>query len=200
MNPMPTVRQSLVERNTSETQIRLALRLTEGTPGSLTGSCGIGFLDHMLRAVCVHSGMDIELQMHGDLEVDCHHSAEDLGIAFGQPSGRRRGQEFPLPLRRVVRADGRESGPHRAGYLRPPLPCVRLCMEERARRRAGSVHDPRVLLRLLLFGGRDPAHDAAVRRNDHHKAEALFKSFARALQTASKLRTGGVLSTKGILC
>ena len=81
---MPTVRQSLVERNTSETQIRLALRLTEGTPGSLIGSCGIGFLDHMLRAVCVHGGMDIELQMHGDLEVDCHHSAEDLGIAFGQ--------------------------------------------------------------------------------------------------------------------
>ena len=81
---MPIVRQSLVERNTSETQIRLALRLTEGEPGSLAGSCGIGFLDHMLRAVCVHGGMEIELTMKGDLEVDCHHSAEDLGIAFGQ--------------------------------------------------------------------------------------------------------------------
>ena len=57
---MPIVRQSLVERNTSETQIRLALRLTEGEPGSLAGSCGIGFLDHMLRAGGVLGRMGVE--------------------------------------------------------------------------------------------------------------------------------------------
>ena len=86
---MPIVRQSFVERNTSETQIRLALQLTEGEPGSLAGSCGIGFLDHMLRAVCVHGGMEIELTMKGDLEVELPSFRRGPGhrLRAGVPAG-----------------------------------------------------------------------------------------------------------------
>ena len=198
---MPTVRQSLVERNTSETQIRLALRLTEGTPGSLTGRCGIGFLDHMLRAVCVHSGMDIELQMHGDLEVDCHHSAEDLGIAFGQAFRQAAGDKNSLcrygesfvPMdeslaRTVLDISGRPYLVFDCAWRNERVGGLDLCMI-REFFYAFSYSAGVTLHMTLLYG-----------ENDHHKAEALFKSFARALQTASKLRTGGVLSTKGILC
>lgn len=71
-----------IKRDTKETQIQLKLNL-DGT-GIFTGSSGIGFFDHMLTAFAVHGGFDIGLEMQGDLEVDGHHSVEDVGIVLGQ--------------------------------------------------------------------------------------------------------------------
>ena len=75
------MRVGKIQRNTRETQISLSWDL-DGE-GVYKGSCGVGFFDHMMQALCVHGGFDIELAMKGDLEVDCHHSIEDLGIVLG---------------------------------------------------------------------------------------------------------------------
>ena len=72
------MREKQIIRTTKETDINLTLNL-DGS-GTYNGTCGVGFFDHMLSAFCVHAGFDLDLKMKGDLEVDCHHSIEDLGI------------------------------------------------------------------------------------------------------------------------
>ena len=71
-----------ITRKTKETDIRLRWNL-DGT-GRYMGTCKVGFFDHMMQAFCVHGGFDMDLDMKGDLEVDCHHSIEDLGIVMGR--------------------------------------------------------------------------------------------------------------------
>ena len=78
------MRVGKIQRNTRETQISLSWDL-DGE-GVYKGSGGVGFFDHMMQALCVHGGFDIELAMKGDLEVDCHHSIEDLSL-LPLPSG-----------------------------------------------------------------------------------------------------------------
>lgn len=194
-------RQALVERNTGETQIRLELTITDGVPGKYTGSCGIGFLDHMLSAVCVHGGMDIKLEMSGDLGVDCHHSVEDLGIVFGRAFGRAAGDksgicrygEAYVPMdeslaRTVLDISGRPYLVFSCGWKNERVGALDLCMIKEFFY-AFSYSSGVTLHMQLLYGD-----------NDHHKAEALFKSFARALAAAAAPRSGGILSTKGTLC
>ena len=194
-------RQALVERNTGETQIRLELTITDGVPGKYTGSCGIGFLDHMLSAVCVHGGMDLKLEMSGDLGVDCHHSVEDLGIVFGRAFGRAAGDksgicrygEAYVPMdeslaRTVLDISGRPYLVFSCGWKNERVGALDLCMIKEFFY-AFSYSSGVTLHMQLLYGD-----------NDHHKAEALFKSFARALAAAAAPRSGGILSTKGTLC
>ena len=98
------VRVGKIGRNTKETQISLSWDL-DGE-GSYKGTCGVGFFDHMMHALCVHGGFDIDLTMKGDLEVDCHHSIEDLGIVLGMAlkealqdkGGIRRYGSFYIPM------------------------------------------------------------------------------------------------------
>ena len=98
------MRMGEIERNTKETQISLSWNL-DGE-GRYEGSCGVGFFDHMMQALCVHGGFDIQLAMKGDLEVDCHHSIEDLGIVMGMAlhqaledkGGIRRYGSFYIPM------------------------------------------------------------------------------------------------------
>ena len=98
------MRMGQIERNTKETQIMLSWNL-DGQ-GLYEGTCGVGFFDHMMQAFCVHGGFDIQLSMQGDLEVDCHHSIEDLGIvmgmalhqALGNKAGIRRYGSFYIPM------------------------------------------------------------------------------------------------------
>lgn len=75
------MRSAQVERETAETQIAVSLNL-DGT-GTFAGTTGIGFFDHMMNLLACHSGMDITLHVHGDLDVDTHHTLEDLAIVFG---------------------------------------------------------------------------------------------------------------------
>ena len=98
------MRVGKIERNTKETRISLSWNL-DGE-GSYQGTCGVGFFDHMMHALCVHGGFDIDLAMKGDLEVDCHHSIEDLGIVLGMAlkealqdkGGIRRYGSFYIPM------------------------------------------------------------------------------------------------------
>ena len=76
------MREKQIIRTTKETDINLTLNL-DGS-GTYNGTCGVGFFDHMLSAFCVHAGVDLDLNMKGDLEVDCHHSIEDLGIVLAK--------------------------------------------------------------------------------------------------------------------
>ena len=98
------MRQGKVERNTKETQIAVELDL-DGT-GKADISTGVGFLDHMLTLLAVHSFMDLKVRAKGDLEVDCHHTVEDVGIALGQA---------------IAQALGDKKGIHRYGSFLLPM-------------------------------------------------------------------------------
>ncbi len=196
------MRTATVSRATKETDIRLTLTLLPaGQTGKFSGSSGIGFLDHMLTALCLHGDMNLDLTMTGDLAVDGHHSVEDLGIALGDALRNalqsdttpvcRYGTAF-VPMdeslaRAVLDLSGRPylvfdaAFDHRlVGTLETDL--VREFFY------AFAVHSGTTLHLTLLAGG-----------NDHHKIEALFKAFARALSQAFQPKAGDLLSTKGVL-
>mgnify|MGYP000781991571 CR=1 FL=1 len=192
------MRTAEIKRKTKETDIELRLTL-EG--GERRIDTGIGFFDHMLNSFAVHSGFGLTLTCKGDLEVDGHHSVEDCGIALGQALAQcvgdkagiaRFGQAF-VPMDEALGfcaldISGRPYLVFDCAWRNERVGGLDLCMI-REFFYAFSYSAGVTLHMTLLYG-----------ENDHHKAEALFKSFARALRTASRLRTGGVLSTKGILC
>ena len=78
------MRYACITRNTRETQITMSLELDRVGAGALEGTSGVGFFDHMLNSFCVHGGFYIKLDMSGDLNVDCHHTIEDVGIVLGK--------------------------------------------------------------------------------------------------------------------
>lgn len=193
------MRTASIERHTSETEIRLSLKL-DGT-GSVSVDTGLGFFDHMLTALAKHGRLDLELACVGDLHVDDHHTIEDCGIALGQALdqalGERRGiRRFAhayAPLdealaRVVVDLSGR------------PAPVVDLGFR---RSRIGDVATENLthFLQSLAIAGRMALHVDVLRgENDHHRAEAAFKALALALKEAVA-RTGhdDIPSTKGLL-
>ena len=192
------MRQATVTRATKETTISLAVKL-DGQ-GCFSGSCGIGFLDHMLDALAVHSGIDLSLEMTGDLQVDCHHSVEDLGIVLGQAFARALGQErkivrygsFYIPMDEALAfcsldISGRPYLVFDAAFQNQQVGALDCCMVGEFFR-AFSMHAGITLHLRLLYG-----------ENDHHKIEALFKAFAHALQIAITPREAGQLSSKGAL-
>lgn len=196
------MRRARIDRRTTETQIRLTLNL-DGT-GKYKISTGIRFLDHMLELVTRHGGFDMTIEATGDLDVDEHHTVEDVGIAMGEA---------------VLAAIGTKRGINRAGYfLMPmdetlavaavdlsgrPFPVVDLSKVKAAR-----VGDLPVELVQDFFEGFANAARANVHvkvlygRSSHHQIEATFKAFARALRVAcSKDRrlARTLPSTKGLL-
>lgn len=191
------MRECTVKRETSETQIALTLNL-DGV-GRFRGTSGIGFFDHMLSAFAVHSGFDISLEMKGDLEVDCHHSLEDLGIVLGQAFAQlcdknsvQRYGSFYIPMDEALAfcaldISGRPFLVFDAAFTNPSVGAFDCCMAGEFFR-AFAVNAGVTLHLRALYG-----------ENDHHKLEALFKAVAHALQAASRLREGGVLSSKGVL-
>lgn len=192
-------RQATIHRQTSETDIQIALTL-DGS-GQHEISTGIGFLDHMLTAVAVHGLFDLTVKATGDLHIDSHHTIEDtaivLGKAFDQALGDRKGinrvGHAYVPMDEALGfvaldISGRPYTIFQATWSTPaigqfPTDLVEHFFETFA------VHS-----RLTL-------HARVDGRNDHHKAEALFKALARALRTAVDLdpRRVNVASTKGSL-
>jgi len=194
-------RRAVVERQTGETSVRVELNL-DGR-GVAEVATGIGFLDHMLHALARHGLFDLVVQATGDLRVDEHHTAEDVAIvlgraldgALGDRAGIRRMAHAFVPLdealalvavdiggRGYAVVDAALAGP-RLGTLDADL--VRHFFETLAREGRINVH-------ARVMAG----------ENDHHKAEALFKALARALDQATQLdeRLGGTVpSTKGTL-
>lgn len=191
------MRNSTVKRTTKETQIELSLNL-DGS-GSFSGTSGIGFFDHMLHAFAVHGGFDLTLQMQGDLEVDGHHSVEDLGIVLGQAFAQtvdknqiNRFGSFYVPMDEslafcALDVSGRPFLVFDAEFTNPMVGELDCCLVEEFFR-AFAMNSGITLHIRLEYG-----------KNDHHKIEAIFKAVAHALQQAVQLRDGTVLSSKGVL-
>ena len=195
------MRTAVVRRHTKETRIEGRLAI-EGR-GRYEVSTGIRFLDHMLELFTRHGGFDLKLKAAGDLDVDQHHTVEDVGIVLGQlfskALGGRRGINragyFVLPMDETLAAVALDLGG------RPALVYKDLV-------RARRVGDFQAELAEDFFGGFASQAGANVHvrvlygRSSHHKLEAVFKCFARALRYACSKdkRLGGQLpSTKGLL-
>ncbi len=194
-------RSASLRRTTQETDIRLRLNL-DGR-GRYRVATGIRFLDHMLELWARHGGFDLEVQARGDLDVDQHHTVEDVGLVLGQA---------------VRQALGSKKGINRAGYFVMPmdetlaLAAVDLSgrpyLVLQAPLRARYVGDLQTELVEDFFQGFATAAGANVHlkvaygRSTHHQVEALFKAFARALRYACS-RDGRLRrqlpSTKGLL-
>ena len=193
-------RRAEIERKTAETQISIKLNLDgEGTCDIATG---IGFLDHMLTLLAKHSFMDLTVKAKGDLEVDSHHTVEDIGIVLGEA------------LREAL---GDKAGIHRYGNCFIPMDetLAQVCLDFSGRPflvfgaeipkillgnydtemteeffRAVAMHCGLTLHIRVLYGS-----------NVHHIIEAIFKAFARAVAEAAAVdpRVKGVISSKGVL-
>lgn len=193
-------RRAEIERKTAETQISIKLNLDgEGTCDIATG---IGFLDHMLTLLAKHSFMDLTVKAKGDLEVDSHHTVEDIGIVLGEA------------LREAL---GDKAGIHRYGNCIIPMDetLAQVCLDFSGRPflafgaeipkiqlgnydtemteeffRAVAMHCGLTLHIRVLYGS-----------NVHHIIEAIFKAFARAVAEAAAVdpRVKGVMSSKGVL-
>lgn len=192
------MRMGQIERNTRETRISLSWNL-DGE-GRYEGSCGVGFFDHMMQALCVHGEFDIQLSMEGDLEVDCHHSIEDLGIVMGMAlhraledkAGIRRYGSFYVPMDEALGfcaldVSGRAFLVFDTEYANSSVGTLDCCMVKE-------------FFRALAFQAGLTLHlKTLYGENDHHKIEALFKAFAHALKEAVTRTGEGVLSSKGVL-
>ena len=195
------MRKAKLHRKTAETEIRIALAI-EGR-GKYEVSTGIHFLDHMLELFTRHGGFDLKLGALGDLDVDQHHTVEDVGIALGEA--------FDHAL-------GNRRGILRAGYFLMPMDETlglaavdfggRAVAVVQTKVRATRVGDLQAELVSDFFegfarGARANVHARVLYgRSSHHKIEALFKAFARALRAACwrDRRMARLLpSTKGLL-
>jgi imidazoleglycerol-phosphate dehydratase len=195
------VRRGVVDRQTTETSI--AIRLDLDGRGRYDVRTGIRFLDHMLELFARHGGFDLKVRAAGDLDVDQHHTVEDLGIALGEA---------------VDRGLGSRRGINRAGYFVMPmdesLGIVAIDLSGRAqavvdlRLRVQKVGDLQSELVNDFFegfarGARGNVHlKVLYGRSSHHQVEALFKAFGRALRVAcsrDKRLLKVMPSTKGLL-
>lgn len=192
------MRTAEVIRRTRETDVQVRLNL-DGT-GRTEISTGIGFFDHMLTALGVHAGFDLMVKVKGDLEVDCHHTIEDSGIVLGQALLKALGE---MPVTRYGSAFipmDEALGFVALDISRRPF-LVFQC--EFSSDRIGGMDTQMVeeFFRSFAFQAGITLH-ARVEygKNDHHKAEALFKALAHSLKTAvAPLEGKAVLSTKGVL-
>jgi imidazoleglycerol-phosphate dehydratase len=195
------VRTAEVERNTKETRIRVRLDL-DGT-GAARLASGIPFLDHMLDQLARHALIDLEIEAKGDLEIDAHHTVEDIGITLGQAfaraigdkAGVRRFGHAYVPLdealsRVVIDFSGRPGLEYHVPFTRALIGEFDVDLVHEFFQ--GFVNHAQVTLHVDNLRG----------DNAHHQCETIFKAFARALRMASERdpRTqGAVPSTKGSL-
>jgi imidazoleglycerol-phosphate dehydratase len=195
------VRRAVIDRRTTETQIKIRLAL-DGR-GTYDVRTGIRFFDHMLELFARHGGFDLHIDARGDLDVDQHHTVEDVGIAIGEA---------------VAKALGDRRGINRAGYFVMPMDETLAVAAIDLGGRPHTVVDLQVPIERVgdlqvelvedFFAGFAIAARANVHlkvlygRSNHHKVEAVFKAFARALRVAvaKDKRLARLLpSTKGLL-
>jgi len=198
---MPQPRLGHVRRQTRETCVEVTLNL-DGS-GRAEIATGIGFLDHMLDSLARHSRFDLTLKAEGDLHVDQHHTAEDVGISLGQAldgalgerKGIRRFGDATVPLDEALSQVAIDLGGRPFSSINLPFKghtIGGLSTEMIPHLLQSFASDGRFALHVRLLAG----------ENDHHRAEATFKALARALDDATRLdpRLGQVVpSTKGVL-
>ena len=190
-----------ISRKTNETDIRLSLSLDGAGDGTRT--TGVGFFDHLLDAVARHGGLDLDVQVQGDLETGPHHTVEDTGIALGQAIDQALGDRagitrfghavVPMDEARASAAVDISGRPF-TSFDAPGLPQASIAdfdsdlAEEFFRAVANNA---KLTLHVRVEAG----------TNAHHMVEASFKAFARALRAATAIdpNASGVPSTKGLL-
>ncbi len=189
-------RHSLVERNTKETQIRVFVDLDDFFPSEI--NTGIGFFDHMLDQIATHAGIGLKIQAKGDLQVDDHHTIEDVGLALGKA---------------LKKALGDKRGIGRFGFVLPMDECLAQCALDLSNRpylvfdaqfkyqKVGDMSTEMVehFFRSLSQTLGCTLHLKTTGDNDHHRVESLFKVFARALRQALEIKGNEVVSSKGVL-
>ena len=191
-------REATVERSTKETEVRVHL-VVDGD-GSATAETGIPFFDHMLAQLGTHARWTLEIRARGDLEVDAHHTVEDVGIAVGQA---------------LAEALGDKAGVRRFGHASVPLDEALVEVSLDLSGRPFVTHE--VPVPAEMVGTYDPGltedfvrafataagmtlHARLIAgRSPHHVVEAEFKAMARALADACRVDGGGTPSTKGTL-
>lgn len=193
-------RKAIIDRQTAETKIQLTLNL-DGK-GKADVKTGVGFLDHMLTLLAKHAVVNLKVKAKGDLEVDQHHTVEDVGICLGQAihkalgerAGIRRYGHFTLPMDETLATAAIDLGGRFALVFQADFPSAKIgdfdseLVEEFWRAVAANAL---CNLHILVHYG----------RNSHHISEAIFKATARALRMAAESdpRMTGVPSTKGTL-
>lgn len=196
-----TARTASIRRDTEETRIGLTLDL-DGT-GRAAIATGVPFFDHMLTQIARHGLIDLDLQADGDLEVDAHHTVEDVGIVLGQGVAKAVGDKRGIgryghayvPLdeslsRVVIDFSGRPGLFYRVDYVRPRIGDFDVDLLREFFQ--GFVNHAQVTVHLDNLRG----------ENAHHQAETLFKAFGRALRAAvtpDPRMAGQIPSTKGSL-
>jgi imidazoleglycerol-phosphate dehydratase len=197
----PTARSARVERNTKETQIRVAIDLDGSGKADL--QTGVPFLDHMLDQLARHGMMDVMVHAQGDLHIDAHHTVEDIGITLGQAfrqavgdkAGINRYGHAYVPLdealsRVVVDLSGRPGLEFHVPFTRAMIGTFDVDLTHEFFQ--GFVNHALVTLHIDNLRG----------DNAHHQCETVFKAFARALRMACERdarAVGVVVSTKGVL-
>ncbi|MDG1487238.1 MAG: imidazoleglycerol-phosphate dehydratase HisB [SAR324 cluster bacterium] len=197
---MKQKRVAKIERKTKETAIKLELNL-DGS-GKTNIKSGIGFLDHMLDLLAFHGMFDLKLKCDGDLEIDTHHTTEDIALALG---------------RALAEAVGEKKGIFRYGHSYVPMDesLIRAALDLSGRPEFvfhGEFTQPTIgyldtqmithFFKSLAVSARMTLHLSILYGiNDHHKCEGMFKSVGRALRAAVELdpRRKDVVSTKGTL-
>jgi imidazoleglycerol-phosphate dehydratase len=188
-----------LKRKTKETDIDMTLTLGE-KKGSFEGTTGIGFFDHMLNSFCVHGGFIVTLKMKGDLEVDGHHTVEDVGIvlgklfaqALGDKGGIKRFGSAYVPMDEalalaVADVSGRPFLVYNADVTAPMI----------------GDYDSQLTREFMRAFAENMGVTLHVKCeygvNEHHITEAVFKAVARAIKEAITETDGGILSAKGVL-
>ncbi len=190
-------RTAEILRNTKETEVSLSLNL-EGGP--ITVETGIGFFDHMLTALSFYAGFGVQLMAKGDLNVDSHHTVEDVGIVYGQAlrqalgdkEGIERFADAFVPMdealcQTVLDLSGRAYLHYQASFPQEIIGEYDSCLTEEFMR-AFATNGQCTLHMRALYG-----------ENAHHITEALFKSLGICLKNATRVSGEGVTSTKGEL-
>jgi len=193
-------RISEMERITNETQIHLSLNLDGAGVGEIDS--GIGFLNHMLQLLTVHSGINLKLNCHGDTDVDFHHSTEDIGIVLGQAFKEALGEKRGIARfsQRVVPMD--ESAALVAVDISGRAYLNFDCGEEFSFGKIGDFDAeliPEFLRAFAFNAGINIYVKLLSRGNKHHEAEAIFKALAKCLEDAVKVVSDRVPSSKGVL-
>lgn len=186
-----------VSRDTSETQIKIRLNI-DGT-GQYNIETGVNFFNHMLESFSKHSRMDLDIIANGDIQIDDHHTVEDVGIllgeafsnAIGDKRGIKRMADAIVPMDESVATVAVDIGGR--SYCNMDVPFKN--------EKIGDLTSDIIVHFFESFAGSAKINIYASAKgfNDHHKAEALFKAFAKSLKEASKIEHDEIPSTKGVL-
>lgn len=192
------MRHAEINRKTKETDIQVKLNLDKASECNI--HTGVGFFDHMLELFAAHSGYGLSVVCQGDLQVDCHHTVEDIGIALGKC---------------LYQALGDKVGINRYGFFMLPMDeTLATCTLDISGRpylvfnadftdRACGNFDCEMVeefFRALADNAKITLHiSLEYGNNTHHQAEAIFKAFARALRAATQIVSDILPSSKGVL-